>query len=241
MIPLPFLPVVDGAFIPQHPLAAVEQGVSAGVDLLIGTNKDELTLFGMGDPTLLQLDAASVPLLVAHAAPDMPSDELIETYRAARQARSELVDPRDLWWAMGTDDVFRWRSLQLAAAQGAQDARTYVYLFEWESPAFGGILGSCHALEVPFVFGVVRHPEVQIFTGAGPEVDALSSVMQDAWLSFAHTGDPSHEALGSWPAWEPSIRSTMVFGRQSGAVDGPRNDELSIWEKYRPLFARVTS
>jgi para-nitrobenzyl esterase len=142
---------------------------------------------------------------------------------------------------MGTDDVFRWRSLQLAAAQGAQGAPTFVYFFEWESPAFGGILGSCHALEVPFVFGAVRQPAVQLFTGAGPEVDALSSLMQHAWLAFARTGDPSHPALGTWPTWDPATRSTMVFGRQSGPVDGPRNQELSVWEKYRPLFAGVTT
>src|SRR5580692_1034001 len=135
MIPLPFLPVVDGSFLPQHPLAAIEHGAASGVDLLIGTNRDELTLFGLGDPSLLELDAASLPFLVKHAAPDMPTEELIETYRQARLDRSETVDPRALWWAMGTDDVFRWRSLQLAAAQTAQGAQTFVYLFEWESPA----------------------------------------------------------------------------------------------------------
>jgi para-nitrobenzyl esterase len=241
MIPLPFLPVVDGTFMPQHPLASIEQGSASGVDLLIGTNKDELTLFGLGDPTLLELDAASVPFLVGHAAPDMPSEELIETYRQARLDRSEAVGARDLWWAMGTDDVFRWRSLQLAATQRAHGSPTFVYLFEWESPAFGGVLGSCHALEVPFVFGAVRHPAVQIFTGSGPEVDALSALMQEAWLAFARSGDPSSRSGGNWPTWDPSTRSTMVFGRQSGVVDGPRNAELALWEKYRPLFVPVGS
>ncbi len=239
MIPLPFLPVVDGLFLPQHPLTAIEHGAASGVDLLIGTNRDELTLFGLGDPSLLELDAASLPFLVKHAAPDMPTEELIETYRQARLDRSETVDPRALWWAMGTDDVFRWRSLQLAAAQGAQGAQTFVYLFEWESPALGGMLGSCHALEVPFVFGAVGHPAVQLFTGSGPEVDTLSALMQHAWLAFAHTGDPSHQALGPWPTWDPTTRSTMVFGHQSGAVDGPRNTELSLWEEHRPLFAPI--
>jgi hypothetical protein len=28
----------------------------------------------------------------------------------------------------------------------------------------------------------------------------------------------------------------MIFGKQTGAVDGPRNAELSIWENYRPLL-----
>ena len=102
--------------------------------------------------------------------------------------RTEGIDPHALTVAIGSDGVFRWPSLQLAAAQQAQGARTYVYLFEWESPAFGGVLGSCHALELPFVFGVVHVPAVQLFTGGGVEVETLSTQMQQAWLAFARNG-----------------------------------------------------
>jgi para-nitrobenzyl esterase len=241
LIRLPFLPVVDGAFLPQHPLAAVEQGLSSGVDLLIGTNKDEVTVFGLGDPALQTLDAGGVASWTELAAPDLPSAELIETYRVARLARSEGVTPRDLWFATGTDGVFRWPSLQLAAAQNAQGAHTFVYLFAWESPAFGGMLGSCHALEVPFVFGSVRIPAVQLFTGGGPDAEMLSFMIQTAWMAFARTGDPSHPALGDWSRWDPATRSTMVFDRHCRMEDGPRNTELSVWDQYRPLFVRVAT
>ena len=101
------------------------------------------------------------------------------------------------------------------------------------------MLGSCHALEVPFVFGAVGHPAVQLFTGSGPEVDTLSALMQQCWLAFARTGDPSTRLSARWPTWDPTTRSTMVFGHQSGAVDGPRNAELSLWEEHRPLFAPI--
>jgi len=233
-----FLPVVDGAFLPQHPLTAVEQGAAAGVDLLIGTNRDELTLFSLGRPELMALDEARARNWVTNAVPDVPVTELMSGYQEARTVRAESVDPHALTVAIGTDAVFRWPSLQLAAAQQAQGARTFVYLFEWESPAFGGILGSSHALELPFVFGVVHVPGIQLFTGGGSEVETLSTQMQQAWLAFARSGDPAHAALeGGWPAWDPRKRTTMVFGRQTGATDGPRNAELAVWERYRPLFS----
>jgi para-nitrobenzyl esterase len=238
LIPLPFLPVVDGVFLPQHPLAAVGQGAAVGIDLLIGTNRDELALFGLGRPELTGLDEAGVVRWVGNAAPDVPSTELVDEYRSVRQARAERVDPRSLMIAVGSDGIFRWPSLQLAAAQAAHDAHAYVYLFEWESPAFGGVLGACHALELPFVFGVVHVPAVQMFTGAGSEVEALSRQMQRAWLAFARTGNPTRAEL-EWPSWDPTRRSTMVFGQQSGAVDAPRNQELSVWERYRPLGATL--
>jgi para-nitrobenzyl esterase len=235
LIPLPFLPVVDGVFLPRNPLETVERGSAPNAELLIGTNRDELTVFGIGRPELMADDEAGVLRWAALAAPDVPSHELLEGYRRARARRSEAVDARSLTVAMGSDGAFRWPSLRLAAAHGSGGKPTYVYLFEWESPAFGGILGSCHGLELPFVFGAVDLPAVQFFTGSGAEVQALSAQMQGAWLAFARSGDPSHDGLGVWPTWEARLRSTMVFGARTGVVDAPRDRELSVWEQYRPL------
>jgi para-nitrobenzyl esterase len=235
LVPLPFLPVIDGRFLPLHPLDAIAAGATAGIDLLIGTNRDELTLFGLGNPALLALDDAGVLRWVENAAPDVPGAALVEAYREARAHRDETVTPTALWVAVGTDIVFRWPSLQLAAAHGAWGGRTFVYLFTWESPAFDGLLGSCHALDLPFVFGAVHVPAVQLFSGGGPGAETLSRQMQGAWLAFAREGNPSHEGIGEWHRWNPAVRSTMIFGSQSGVADAPRNDELSLFERYRPF------
>jgi para-nitrobenzyl esterase len=241
MLPLPHLPVVDGALLPVHPLDAVSAGSARGVDLVIGTNRDELTLFGVGNQALLAMDAEGVRRWVANAAPDMSPEGVIDAYRAARRDRSEPVESRDIWVAVGTDLVFRWPSLQLAALHAARGDRAFVYLFEWESPAFDGLLGSCHALELPFVFGAVHVPVVQLFSGAGPEVETLSRDMQDAWLAFARTGDPSHGGIGSWRPWSADRRATLVFGRGTGLVERPRDAELAALERYRPLAPSAPS
>jgi para-nitrobenzyl esterase len=238
LVPLPFLPVVDGHFLPRDPLRAVGRA-TAGIDLLIGTNRDELTLFGLSNPALLALDDAGVRRWLRNAAPDVPADDLIEAYFKARSSRSEPVSPSDIWVAAGTDIVFRWPSFQLAAAQVAGGGRAFMYLFDWESPAFGGMLGSCHALELPFVFGAVHAPAVQMFSGSGPVVELLSRQMQDAWLAFARTGSPSHDGIGEWPRWDPAVRGTMVFGAQTGVVNAPRDEELSPFERHRPLVSEL--
>ena len=92
MLPLPFIPVVDGVLLPDHPLAAVANGAAAGIDLLIGTNRDELTLFGLGNPALMAFDDDGVTRWVGNAAPDMPGAEVIDAYRSARQAREESIE-----------------------------------------------------------------------------------------------------------------------------------------------------
>lgn len=234
-LPLPFLPVVDGTVLPREPAAAVAAGEVAQVPLLVGTNRDELTFFSLGDRRLDDLDDEGLVTWIGRAAPGVAAARVIDGYRSARLARGESTAPRDLWTAAGSDLVFRWPSLVLAAAQRHYQPATYVYLFTWETPAFGGVLGSCHALEIPFVFGSLRRPVVSAFVGGGAPADRLSASMRAAWLAFARWGDPSHGGIGTWPSWDPDRRATMVFGPVSGPVDAPRNDELAVWEAASPL------
>jgi para-nitrobenzyl esterase len=88
-----------------------------------------------------------------------------------------------------------------------------------------GALGACHALELPFVFGTLDDAGVDRFAGSGPEAEALSEQMMDAWLMFARTG----EAL--WPAYESARRATMVFGPYSSVQDAPMDDERRLWQE----------
>lgn len=234
-LPLPFLPVVDGAVLPRSPLEAVALGHSAEVSLLIGTNRDELSFFAIGDPEWTVMDEERLQAWLRRAAPGVAHEPAFSTYRRARRRRGEPDDPRSLWVAMGSDLVFRWPSLRLAAAHHHHQPGTYVYLFTWETPAFGGVLGSCHALEIPFVFGGVRHPVISSYSGGGPEAEALVEVMQPAWANFARTGDPSHDRL-HWPRWDLSRRTTMVFGRGSRSEEAPRDEELEVWASVAPLI-----
>jgi para-nitrobenzyl esterase len=234
-LPLPFLPVVDGVCLARPPYETVLAGRGARVPLMIGTNRDELTLFALNDPQAAALDAALLETWVGQAVPDGSAAPAIAAYRAAREQRGEPVTPRDLWIAMGTDFVFRWPSLRLAAAHRLVEPATFAYLFTWETPAFDGQLGSAHALEIPFVFGHLRQRAVNAFSGGGPAAERLSDQMLGAWSAFARWGDPSLGGGGEWPAWDPVQRSTMVFGNPSELVDAPRDEELAVWEAWAPL------
>ena len=235
-LPLPFLPVVDGAFLPMAPYESVAEGRGAAVPLLLGTNRDELTLFTLNAPGLADLDEERLGEWTSLAAPGAPPMAVIDAYRSVRSARGEPVTPRELWIAIGSDLVFRWPTLRLAAAHRERQPATFVYLFTWEAPVFDGALGASHALEIPFVFGGLDHPAVAALSGGGPDAEALSDRMLDAWAAFAHTGDPSHPGIGTWRAWDRHRRSTMVFGPGGRLVDGPRDEELAVWAESVPLL-----
>ena len=103
---------------------------------------------------------------------------MVEAVREIRRTRGESITPLELWNAIATEHLFRVPSLELADAhlrKAAPGVGTYCYLFTWESPAFGGALGSCHAIDLPFVFGTVHNPVVQNFSGGGDDAFALSA------------------------------------------------------------------
>ncbi|HUC37519.1 MAG TPA: carboxylesterase/lipase family protein [Acidimicrobiales bacterium] len=224
---LPLTPVIDGAVLPVHPLTALREGASAEVPLLIGTNRDEFKFFIVADPKGRDPDEALVRRRIEQSSTGgerLSPDELIESYRAIRARRGAPVDPRELWSAIQSDRVFRIGSIRAAEAHAVRQPATFCYLFTWESPAMHGALGSCHALELPFVFGNLDLPGLDRFVGAGPDAQALSAQMMDAWLSFAKTGDPG------WAPYDAERRSTMVFGPSSALQDAPMDEERALWD-----------
>ena len=70
------------------------------------------------------------------------------------------------------------------------------------------------------------------YAGQDPGAWALSHGMQDAWLAFARTGDPSSVALGVWPTYHRPDWSTMILGSRCGLIDAPLEDELHFWVQY---------
>jgi para-nitrobenzyl esterase len=225
------MPVVDGGLLPTAPEEGVASGSALHVPLLIGTTRDESAFFTVGNARLNSLDENGLRRWMRRLTPEPEvADTLIATVRAARAGRGEAVTPRDLWVAIATDFVFRLPTIRFAdihAGAAEPGVGTYCYLFTWESPAFGGYLGSCHALDIPFVFGTVHNPAVQGFSGGGDDALALSATMREAWTAFARSGSP-----GAWSQWDAGRRPTMVLGPWPGdgglehQVDRPRDEEL---------------
>lgn len=227
---MPFQPV-SGGRLPDDPLQAVRDGSAAHVPLLTGTTLDEWNLYhlmspgGLDDPRLLaRLDRMVGPHVQGGGR------TVAETYRVARPGASA----DEVWCAVLTDWVFRVPAIRLAEAQAShQPAHTFVYRFSWASRAFDGRLGACHALDVPFMWNTLDQPGATVFLGEGPRPQALAEAMHDAWWHFARTGDPNHDGLPVWPAYEPALRPTMDFGDTVQVIHDPASAERSLWSGVR--------
>jgi para-nitrobenzyl esterase len=217
-----FGPYVDGALVRGPVTERVAAGNARGVDLLIGTDRDEVNFFGQFDPKGLDRVAAEYdgffPPRLAARRPRMTA-----VYRAGRTRREATL-------AMFTDQGLRVPAIRLAEAQGRWRP-TYVYEFDW-APAKGA--GAVHTIELPFVFGTLRFTGVQGGAEAlrtdRARLTGLSDQMIDAWTSFARTGVP--RSAVDWPAYRVPRRTTMVWDLRPHTAEDPRGAERALWDGH---------
>lgn len=224
---------VDGKTLPEHPLEAIRKGVAKDIELVIGTNRDEAKLYSALMPMKQKLDDESLlkavaKMLARYGQDEKAAAEMISAYRSAREGILPN-DHKNILDAITTDSRFRIPALLLAEAQSRHQKNVFSYLFAYSSPAMGGILGSCHGLEVAFVFGSFGDKPRLIVPKRSPETDVLSGHMMDSWLAFAKTGDPSVKDLAPWPAFDPAGRNTMVFDIESKVIPDPFAKERLAW------------
>lgn len=224
-------PAVDGDTMPEQPLRAIAAGSAEGIDLLIGNNRDENKLFMIGPKRRSDYNDEKLLRTIGPILPGFDEGALktvTDVYRASRQIRDLPHSNLDIADAITGDAMFRIGGVAVAEAQATRGGNAFMYLFDHESPSRGGSLGACHALEIPFVFGNTGLPSQIKFAGTGENVVSLSEHMMDAWISFARTGNPSHDAIGNWPKYDAAKRATMIFGPDTGIQDDPFSEERDV-------------
>ena len=216
-----FNPVIDGSFFPGGPFAPTAPAVSASVPLMIGSNKDEMTLFHGHRPWVTEATFENLAEGVQSFLGDRPAAEVIAAYRAAQPRMNAAEIGLNIVGDLGV----RGLSLTIAERKIAQKAAdVFVYLFAWETPVLGGRLRSCHTLEIPFVFDTL---EGATLTGDDPARLPLGKTMARAWIAFARTGKPG------WPAYSTTERATMVFDTVSRVENDPYSAERKVWEEKK--------
>jgi para-nitrobenzyl esterase len=231
-----FLPAVDGDLIPEQPLTALRRGAAAGIPILTGATLEEWKLFRLVDGGIGRFGWADADrrfagvLATLPGAPDGRSARI--QFRDALGERSAAQRPYGVWSAFQSARVFHHASARLAEAQHAGGGRVHCYLFTWRPAALRRSLGSCHAIDIPFVFGATAHPLARPLTGISAVAPRLSRRVQHAWLRFARDGEPGHERLPAWPAYEPGRRATMILGRECALDDAPLEAERLLLERW---------
>ncbi|HET6859541.1 MAG TPA: carboxylesterase family protein [Streptomyces sp.] len=228
---IPFSPVVDGDALPATPWQALTEGAGRGVDLLVGHTRHEQRLLTALDGLLGEVTPEQAATALRILGPGQDGERL---YREGFAA----AGPDELYELVHSDWLFRMPSLHLAQAQAAAGGRVHVYELTWSAPGMGGILGACHGLDVPLVFGNLDRgqPAMLIGEGPSPEAQALSARMRAAWTAFASHGDPG------WPAFDQEQRLVQLFDARPTVTAYPEEISRRIWRDHTfpvvPLIGR---
>jgi para-nitrobenzyl esterase len=224
-------PVIDRKTIMELPLNAIEKGTGGNISAIVGCTLEEWKLFSILEPNLSKLDEAEVFRRCQRLGLPETVRELIEAYRNARTRRGADTSPLEVFSAIETDFMFRIPGIHVVEALCHFNPRIYSYLFTWKSPVMDGKLGACHALDIGFVFGTHDNN----FCGSGEAADTLARNMQDAWIAFARTGDPSSQSTGPWPPYGDR-RATMVLGIKCHIEEAPYDEERRAWDLLPHIF-----
>ena len=156
-----FSPCVDGIALPRDPFHPDAPEMSKDIPVLIGTNKDEATLFLFADPRFGDYTEAEMLRRIKQSAGDK-ADALVAALREAFPDYS----PSHLAAAVQTAVGMWGGSITLAERKAAQGAApVYMYLLEWETPVARGRLRSPHRAGDPD--GVRQHREGPQLHGPG--------------------------------------------------------------------------
>ncbi len=217
---MPLRPVIDGEYIPCHPLEAIRRGLAKDVQLLAGTTEDEYRLFSYSNPILRELDTDGVMRRFKRNVGEGKAQELFDLYS------QDGLPPVEILTRAYTDHIFRMPVERMLAAQAKHRNDSYQYYFTWTSPSMGGLLGACHALELGYVFGTYNgRPGLIEFYGSGEKADTLSLAMTSAWGSFASDG-----TIDGWPHYAKAGDPVMTFGKTQDVRTIPNPERMTFWD-----------
>lgn len=224
------VPVVDGDLLPATPMDRFAAGHSHRVPLVIGSNKDEASLFRLFRSPIMPVTPTAVNAMlrdIEAGHPDLSPERLAEitaAYPDISTAKGAL--------AISTDAAFRMPARWVADGH-AQHSPTFVYRFDHATPMLRAArVGAGHATELPYVFGnfgSINH-DPTFWLGGRRAAMAVSGRMMRRWLAFAEHGVPAAlDGSKHWPRYAPATRPTLLIDAIDRVVDDPDGHLHDAW------------
>ena len=215
-----FGPIADGTIVPRDPFLPTAPEQSRDIPLMIGYNKDEMTLFLAAQPWFGLIDDAALDGMVRGM-----GEEAVATVAAYRKMHPDYSPTHIASAAMGARFV---RGTYLLADQQSRsaDAPVFVYRLTWETPVGDGILKSPHTLDIPLMFDNVDMSAALV--GTGEDAQVMGRMMSDAWIAFARTGRPASDLLPEWQPYTVGARNVMELDTTPQIVEDPESEVRQI-------------
>ena len=204
--------VTDGWIFPKAPHLIYAAGEQNKVATIVGTNRNEGTMFAPRKPfggTLASFELAMSERYGKHA------KQIVDFY---------APDTKDKLWEVAvqmiTDTWFAQPSREYARAMSQHTSPVWMYHFT--KPVWGW-MGAAHAAEIGYVFGNLEEPK--------PNDKSLSDSFMDYWVQFAKTGNPNAKQLPAWPSYSSSTDQHIDMGKTIKVGYSLREEACNLFDQ----------
>jgi para-nitrobenzyl esterase len=221
---------IDGTVITRPAIDAIAARGGQGVPLIVGTNRNEGSLFTPPDSP--DEDMGGYERGHLGAAKDVLGDRDSTAYLSwlKRTYPSAKVVLEELWTA-----IFRRRAVEAAEASTRAGPGGWLYRFDLPTTKEhnGKLTGATHACEMAFTFNAFADPDCHVFAFHDREdlvVKELARHWSDTVLAFAANGDPNGGGLPEWPTYAPPDRACMILDAKSRIESDPDAGHRAFWD-----------
>jgi para-nitrobenzyl esterase len=220
-----FWPVIDNYVITDDQYKLYKAGKFNDVNVIIGTNSDEGSMFLIGSNVPAEQYIQYVKSRFGPVAEKIlevyPVDPVAGTYRPL----ADLFRETAFAWPSWT-----WARLQTKTGK----SKVFVYYFDQSDaePIFPNAnipKGASHASEIAYVF---RHLDQNPSAKPTDEQKALSKTISEYWTNFAKYGDPNGDDLPAWPEFRDGENTVMLLKGQPCTIPVPNLEQLKAIDEY---------
>lgn len=203
-------PQRDGRLIPVDPYLPYEEGATKDVDILIGTNSEEMN-YWIGEVGGVIPFRFTIPIKYENDLRLLNHEEKqrVKRFMSVMKGHSMFRMAR-----FYDELMFRLPAVAQAEAHAEHGGKAYMYL--WTIPSAITMRNACHAVELAYVFG---NREETIYTGQVADEKISDTIMQ-MWTNFARTGNPSTDQV-IWERYNGTKRATMILSETPHLQDDP--------------------
>jgi len=225
--------IVDGWIIPQDPSDVFAAGKQNPVDVLVGSNRDDLSFGPPRTTSPAQFEQGAASRWGALA------DQYLKLYPHATDAEATKSQ------ADSSNDGAFWHMRLFADEQKKLGRQAWLFFFAQNPPAPSGQppFPAAHASELPYVFNNLGKPPLfpdpsdPALAAASAPDRKVADQMSSYWVNFARSGNPNGSGLPMWQ--EHNVGDSdraIILDADPSSEKLPTKARLELYDK---LYAQM--
>jgi para-nitrobenzyl esterase len=212
-----YAPVFDGTVLPKDPVAALREGNFNKVNLLIGFNHDEGTIFIPATTDRKNYESIAARTIGKEWQTFVDHFPVDKNSSAVQRAQRLLAYT---WFSAGS---------KVFADTLAAGNKVFVYNYNFITPnnLSAELFGAYHTAELVYAFNTLATAGI-----TGKENEKFAQDVHSRWINFITNGDPNvgttPPTATQWPQYDPIKAEVLFFDRDITAGPLPDKENLDF-------------